>query len=155
MAKRQQNLYLWLTKHHDMKTYGRIKVKLSLCFNWAPLHEGVLGSGVIAQRIPDLRARWRWVVSFTPRPLYPRERAPGIHWVAGWVGTTADLDARARRKIPSPYRNSKPRSSSPYPELYHWAIPAANVWGSGSIILRILNLCSKWSWGVSFTTPLL
>jgi len=33
-----------------------VKVKLSLCFNWAPHHEGVLG-------------KWRWVVSFTPRPL--------------------------------------------------------------------------------------
>jgi hypothetical protein len=29
----------------------KVKVKLSLCFNWAPLHEGALGSGGIAPRI--------------------------------------------------------------------------------------------------------
>jgi len=27
----------------------------------------------------DLGTRWRWVVSFTSRPLYPRERAAGTH----------------------------------------------------------------------------
>jgi hypothetical protein len=31
------------------------------------------GSGGIAPRILDLGTRWRWVVSFTPRPLYPQE----------------------------------------------------------------------------------
>jgi hypothetical protein len=25
------------------------------------------------------------VVSFTPLPLYPRERAPGTHCIGGWV----------------------------------------------------------------------
>jgi hypothetical protein len=29
----------------------KVKVKLSLCFNWAPCHEGVLGSGGIAPLI--------------------------------------------------------------------------------------------------------
>jgi hypothetical protein len=48
----------------------KVKVKLSLCFNWAPRHEGVLGSGCISPRILDLGNRWRWVVSFTPRPLW-------------------------------------------------------------------------------------
>jgi hypothetical protein len=32
-----------------------------------------------------LGTSWRWVVSFTPRPLYPRERAPGTHCIGGWV----------------------------------------------------------------------
>jgi len=45
------------------------------------------------------------VVSFTPRPLYPQEeRAPGTHWIGGWVGPTAVPDAVAKRKIPSPRR---------------------------------------------------
>ena len=30
-----------------------------------------------------------WVVNTTPRPLYPRERDPGI---GGWVGPRAGLD---------------------------------------------------------------
>jgi hypothetical protein len=41
-----------LTEHHAIKAY------------W--------GSGGIAPRIRDLGTRWRWVVSFMPRPLHPR-----------------------------------------------------------------------------------
>jgi hypothetical protein len=51
-------------------------VNLSLCFYWSPRHEGVLGSGGIAPRILDLGTRWRWVISFTPPPLYPQGKSP-------------------------------------------------------------------------------
>jgi hypothetical protein len=34
------------------------------------------GSGGIASRILDLGTRWKWVVSFTPRPLYPKGKSP-------------------------------------------------------------------------------
>jgi hypothetical protein len=34
------------------------------------------------------------VVSFTPRPIYPHaERVPGTHWIGGWVGPRASLEA--------------------------------------------------------------
>jgi hypothetical protein len=33
-------------------------------------------TGGIAPRILDLGTRWRWVVSFTPRPLYPQGMRP-------------------------------------------------------------------------------
>jgi hypothetical protein len=33
------------------------------------------------------------MVSFTPWPLYPVERAPGTHWIGGLVGSRAHLDA--------------------------------------------------------------
>jgi hypothetical protein len=52
-----------------------IKIKLSLRFNWAPRHGGVLGSGSIAPCILYLGTRWRWVVSFTPWPLYPQGKS--------------------------------------------------------------------------------
>jgi hypothetical protein len=39
------------------------------------------------------------VVSFKPRPLYPGERAPGVLWIGGWVGSRIDLDEVERRKI--------------------------------------------------------
>jgi hypothetical protein len=52
------------------------KVKLSLCFNWPPRHEGVLGSRGIAPRILDCGSTWRWLVSFTPQPLYPQGKSP-------------------------------------------------------------------------------
>jgi len=37
------------------------------------------GSGGTAPVIFYHGTRWRWVVGFTPRPLYPRERASGTH----------------------------------------------------------------------------
>jgi len=33
-------------------------------------------SGCIVPLILDLGTRWRWVVSSTPRPLYPQGRSP-------------------------------------------------------------------------------
>jgi hypothetical protein len=36
------------------------------------------------------------------------ERAPGIHWMGGWVRPTACLDAVTRRKNPCPRRESIP-----------------------------------------------
>jgi hypothetical protein len=43
----------------------------------------------------DLGIRWRWVVSFTPLG----DRAPGTHWVGGWVGPGVGLDCVEKRKI--------------------------------------------------------
>jgi len=37
---------------------NKVKVKLSLCFNLAPHHGGVLGSGGIVTRILDFGTRW-------------------------------------------------------------------------------------------------
>jgi hypothetical protein len=37
--------------------------------------------------ILDIGTRWRWVVDFMPRPLYPS----GTHWVGGWVGPRPGL----------------------------------------------------------------
>jgi hypothetical protein len=52
---------------------------------------------------------WGWVVSVTPRPPFtPRERTPGTHWIGGWVGPKAGLDAGARGKILWPCRGSNP-----------------------------------------------
>jgi hypothetical protein len=36
-----------------------------------------------------------------PGRLTPSERAPGTHWIGGWVGPRADLDAVAKEKFPA------------------------------------------------------
>jgi hypothetical protein len=54
---------------------------------------------------------------FQVRPLHPRETAPGIHWIGGWMGPRARLDAMEKRKI-VPLPGIQPRPSS----LYHVAI---------------------------------
>jgi len=53
-----------------------IRVKSFLCFNWAPHHEGILGEWGCNSMQFDLGTRWRWVVSFTPWPLYSQENSP-------------------------------------------------------------------------------
>jgi len=54
----------------------------------------------------------QWSAS-RPGHFTPRERAPGTHWIGDYVETSAGLDAVVKRKIPSPCRYSKLRSSSP------------------------------------------
>jgi hypothetical protein len=48
----------------------------------------------------------------------PDRFTSGAHWIGGWVGSRASLDAGVRRKIPSPYRDSKSRLSSAIPLSY-------------------------------------
>jgi hypothetical protein len=45
-----------------------------------------------------------------PDRFTPRERASFTHWIGGWVGPRAVLDAVVNRKIPSPRRDSKPKT---------------------------------------------
>jgi hypothetical protein len=40
--------------------------------------------------------------------LYPVEGTPGTHWIGGWVGPRAGLDAEAGRKILCLCRGSNP-----------------------------------------------
>jgi hypothetical protein len=78
---------LCLTKHHAMKTY------------WM--------SGDTAPRIVNLGTRWS---ASRPGRFTLRERAPGAHWIGGWVDPRALLEAVVKRKIPSPRRESNPRT---------------------------------------------
>jgi hypothetical protein len=45
-----------------------------------------------------------------PGRFTPRERAPDTHWIGGWVGPRAVLDAVVKRKIPSPRQESNRRT---------------------------------------------
>jgi hypothetical protein len=45
-----------------------------------------------------------------PGRFTPRERAPDTHWIGGWVGPRAVLDAVVNRKIPNPRREPNPRT---------------------------------------------
>jgi hypothetical protein len=40
----------------------------------------------------------------------PPEKEPVTHWIGGWVGLRAVLDGVVKRKIPSPRRESNPRT---------------------------------------------
>jgi hypothetical protein len=84
-----------------------------------------LRSGGVAPRILDLGTRWKWVVSFTPRPLYTQGKSPcypldrrlggpqNRYWTRWW-----------REKSPVPVETRTPDHSARSPALYHWAIQA-------------------------------
>jgi hypothetical protein len=99
----------------------KVKVKVTLrFFYWAPRHGGVLGSGGIAPRILNLGTRWsggEWSASLPDR-FTPRERAPGTHWIGGWVGPRVVLDAVVKRKIPIPFQNKNTQSSMQWKENF-------------------------------------
>jgi hypothetical protein len=87
-----------LTKHHAMKV------------NWC--------IGGISLRVLDLSTRWRWVVSFTTRPLYSQGLFP---WIGGWVVPRAGLNA-VMRKFPAPAGTRTPahpaRTAAPPPAVH-------------------------------------
>jgi hypothetical protein len=82
-----------------------------LLFNWAPRREGVLGEWRYSSThsLTSGLDGGKWSASH-PGRFIPRERALGTHWIGGWVGPRAVLDAVVKRKIPSPLRESNPRT---------------------------------------------
>jgi hypothetical protein len=85
---------------------GQWKVKVKSSYNRP--RRAQRGSRGTALLILDLGGRRGWVVSITPRPLYPRER-PGTHCTGGWVGPRASLDVCEKSR---PHRDSIPGPSS-------------------------------------------
>jgi hypothetical protein len=82
------------------------KVKVSLCFNWAPRHEGVL-------------EEWRYIYTpflnsldggewsaLSPGRFTPRERAPRL----GGPQSRSGRDGEEKNSQPPPPRESKPRT---------------------------------------------
>jgi hypothetical protein len=84
---------------------------LSLCFNEAPRHGGVWGEWryISTHSLISVLDGGKWSASRLCR-FTPRERAHGTHWIGDWVGPRAVLDAAVKRKIPSPRRESNPRT---------------------------------------------
>jgi hypothetical protein len=67
-------------------------------FIYAQLHEGVWGGGCSSNFL-HLSIRWKSVVSFTSRPLYPRKTAAGIPWIWGWVGLRGGVHSMEKMKF--------------------------------------------------------
>jgi hypothetical protein len=78
--------------------------------------------------ILDLSIRWRSVISFTFRPLYPGQKASGIPWIGGWVGLRGSMNSMEKKKslTSDGVRTPTSWSSSPQPHqvIIYWAVPA-------------------------------
>jgi hypothetical protein len=84
--------------NHAMKTYWGVEVYLYV-FLTSPLD----GSEWSASR--------------------PGRFTPGTHWIEGYVGHTAGLEAVAKRKILSPRQELNPGRLAPSQELYRLSYP--------------------------------
>jgi hypothetical protein len=58
-----------------------------------------MGSGCIDPHFLDLGTSWRWAVNSRPGRFTPRERAPGVHWIGGWLDPRAGVDDVEKRKF--------------------------------------------------------
>jgi hypothetical protein len=111
--------------------------------NWASRYEGLLGEWRYSSThclTPALDGGER--SASRPGRFIPRKRAPCTHWVGGWVGLRAVLDAMVKRKIPSPLRESNPRTPivQPVAQRYtDWAIAAFTWQGRGMNLLLSLE----------------
>ena len=87
---------------------------------------------------------WGWVVSTTPRPLYPRER-PGTHYTGGWVGPRARLDGCGKSR-PPPTGNRSPDRPAHSESLYRLSYRGRNVTLGGIVMGEHLRLFDG-DWG--------
>jgi len=72
------------------------------------------GGRCMAPPILNLSTRQRNVVSMTPHPLYPNERAPVSYFIEAWEGPRSSLDVlEKKQEISCPCQELNPRSSSP------------------------------------------
>jgi hypothetical protein len=99
-SKRRMKNYFWTTWAYK---------KLYLCF----YQEDVLGSGDTVPCILNIGTRWRWVVSFTPRPIYSRGKSSWypLQWRLGGSPEPVWTWWEKSRILPG----MKPQPPSPWP----------------------------------------
>jgi hypothetical protein len=93
---------------------------LSLCFNWAPRHEGVLGEWRYSST-HSLTSALDRVVSFTPRPLYPQGKSPWYSLDRRLVGPHSRSGRGSEEKnsqLPPGIESYNPDRSARSPALY-------------------------------------
>jgi hypothetical protein len=92
---------------------------VSLCFNWAPRHEGVLGEwrNSSTHSLTSELDGGEWSASHLGR-FTPNETAPDTHWIGSSIGSRAVLDAVVKRKIPTPTGNRTLEPPGRSPALY-------------------------------------
>jgi hypothetical protein len=77
LVSRSKNGWSYIsTPQYVFMAWFIVKHRDNFNFYLLPRHGGLLGSGGVAPRIPDLGTRWRWVVSFMTRPFYPQGKRP-------------------------------------------------------------------------------
>jgi hypothetical protein len=69
------------------------------------------GSGVTAAINPNPGTRYRYVVTFTSRPLYPRRKILRPRWIGGWGSPRADVETLEKRETSCYYQERETESN--------------------------------------------
>jgi hypothetical protein len=130
---------------HVRGTWDKVKVRLPLCFNWTPRHEGVLGEQRYSSThsLTSALDGGEWSAS-RPGRFTPRERAPGTHSIGGWMGPRAVLDTVMKRKIPSPRREPNTRTPIVQPVAQRYTDWAITALGDTRNAYKIIYRCKIW-----------
>jgi hypothetical protein len=109
-------LFTWGVKRLDMLTLCNHTLRL-----FPSRHEGVLGEWRYSptHSLTSALGGGEWSASRLGR-FTPREKAPGTHWIGGWVGPRAVLGAVVKRKIPSLRRESN--HTTPIVQPIAWSL---------------------------------
>jgi hypothetical protein len=97
-------------KDKAMKTYGGVDVQIHIFFT------SVIVGG-------------EWSASRLGRAT-PEERAPGTHWIGGWVGPIDGLEDVEKILDPNGTRTPIPRSFTPQPVAIPTELPRLPSWHS-------------------------
>jgi hypothetical protein len=107
------------------------KAKLSLCLiNWTLRQEGIWGSGCIDPLFLDFGTSWRWLINFTPRPLYPWGKSLQYPFDRRLVGpqNRSRLLGEEKTLDPTGTRNPTPQSSSSQPIAVPTTVSRLCIW---------------------------
>lgn len=101
-----------VTCHSQICTSRQVEGKFFLVCTRASHHENIWGRGDVTTRILNLATRWRSLVSFMPRPFYPRGKIRRFPFVRKQVVPRADQDAMQKREISQPCWELNPDSKA-------------------------------------------
>jgi hypothetical protein len=109
-----------------------------------------MGERRYSSTILDFGTRWRWVVSFTPLPLYTRGKSLRYP-LDGRLGGPQSQSGRCREeKNLFPLLGIEPPAVHPVSRRYtEWAIPAVSgINTEDSLTLKLLKkkILSAWDW---------
>jgi hypothetical protein len=99
--RKVKKVKLLLIKHYAMKVHGGVDVYIHIF-----LTSALVGG--------ECSASW-------PGCFTPRERAPGNHWIEGWVNLTASLDDLEKKKFFTLLElNLRPLGRPAHSQLLYW-----------------------------------
>jgi hypothetical protein len=105
-----------------------------------------MGEWTCSSTILDLVTRWKWVINFTLRLLYPREKAAGNHWIGGQVNSEPVWTLSRREKYLILAGNQTPTTHPAAVPIPTELSRLLDISGSDNKIWKQAVVSRQWSW---------